>query len=572
MKKILVRLTCSAGLLAIAIATTAAAQVPVPDAGSILRETDPAQQPPPVSKSVGAPAGAPAARAPEGVLVKISAVRITGATRYDEAELHAIVADLIGREVDYLELRQAADKITQRYRADGWFARAYLPEQALDDGVLIIAVIEARVGAVRIEAPAGDSLVRESTIHRMLLAGQHDGDALAIQALERAALLVDELPGVAVAVVLAPGAHAGETDIIARVENSRRWIADVEADNSGIPSTGRERITGQLLLESPLGLGDELATLLNFSSGNRFGRLSYELPAGSNGWRLGASASALEYELGGSFKALDAHGRAATWGLNADFPLVRSNAFNARFVSAVEERRYENFALGLSISKSSVRAARAGLMFDRLDGFGGGGLIQYGLQVTAGSLDLSRNAQDFAMDAATARTDGHYAKVAWNAARLQRLGERDRLLLSISGQNASRNLDSSEQLSLGGASGIRAYPELEASGDQGWTATIEWTHLLTQHWHTALFYDWGAIWQYKRTWAGWNEGRTDLRNRYTLDGMGGSIAWSGWPGLEVRATAATRFGGNPAADPLTGDDGDGSRHEPQVWITARWHL
>jgi hemolysin activation/secretion protein len=556
----------------LALANAAPAQVPVPDAGAILRETDPAQRSAPATSTLGAPAASPITRAREGTLVKISSVRITGATRYDEAELHALVAHLIGREVDYLELRQAADKISQRYRADGWFARAYLPEQSLDDGVLTIAVIEAHVGAVRIEAPAAGTLVGEGTIRRMLLAGQHEGETLEIVALERAALLVDELPGIAVAVVLAPGEQAGATDIIARVENSRRWLANVEADNSGIPSTGRERTTGQLLLESPLGRGDELAALLNFSRGNRFARLSYELPAGSGGWRVGASAATLEYELGGAFKALDAHGRATTWGMSASYPLMRSNRFNARFTSVVEERRYANFAFGLETSSSFVRAARAGLMFDRLDAFGGGGLLQYGLQVTYGALDLSDNAQDFAVDAATTRSDGHYSKISWNAARLQRLGERDRLLLSVSGQNASRNLDSSEQLSLGGSSGVRAYPELEATGDQGWTATVEWTHTFAQHWSAALFHDWGSIWQHKRAWTGWNDGRADLRNRYSLDGVGVSVAWSGFSGFEVRATAATRFGGNPGADPVTGNDGDGARHEPQVWVNVRWHL
>lgn len=559
-------------LFALALADAAAAQVPVPDAGAILRETDPAQRKVPPPNTLGAPAAAPASRAREGTLATIAAVRFTGATRYDEAELQALVAHLIGRKVDYLELRQAADKITQRYRADGWFARAYLPEQSLDDGVLTIAVIEAHVGAVRVEAPAAGARVGEGTIRRMLLAGQRPGETLQIAALERAALLVEELPGVAVAVVLAPGEQAGATDIIARVENSRRWLADVEVDNSGIPSTGRERTTGQLLLESPLGRGDELATLLHFSSGTKFARLSYELPAGTDGWRVGASGSTLEYELGGAFKALDAHGRATTWGMSANYPLMRGNRFNVRFTSAIEERRYANFAFGLETSSSLVRAARAGLMFDRLDAFGGGGVFQYGLQLTCGALDLSDNAQDFAVDAATARSDGRYSKISWNAARLQRLGERDRLLLSVSGQNASRNLDSSEQLSLGGASGVRAYPELEATGDQGWTATMEWTHTFAQHWNAALFYDWGSIWQHKRTWTGWNDSRADLRNRYSLDGAGASVAWSGFSGLEVRATAATRFGGNPGADPVTGDDGDGARHEPQVWVTARWHL
>ncbi len=45
--------------------------------------------------------------------------------------------------------------------------------------------------------------------------------------------------------------------------------------------------------------------------------------------------------------------------------------------------------------------------------------------------------------------------------------------MSVSGQRASKNLDSSEKFSLGGANGVRAYPTGEASGDSGYLATAE---------------------------------------------------------------------------------------------------
>ena len=41
------------------------------------------------------------------------------------------------------------------------------------------------------------------------------------------------------------------------------------------------------------------------------------------------------------------------------------------------------------------------------------------------------------------------------------------------GQLAFDNLDSSEKMELGGAYGVRAYPEGEAFGDEGYIATAE---------------------------------------------------------------------------------------------------
>ena len=47
------------------------------------------------------------------------------------------------------------------------------------------------------------------------------------------------------------------------------------------------------------------------------------------------------------------------------------------------------------------------------------------------------------------------------------------MLFKFSGQLASQNLDSSEHIYLGGARGVRAYPQGEASGDTGALGTVE---------------------------------------------------------------------------------------------------
>ncbi|WP_116808530.1 ShlB/FhaC/HecB family hemolysin secretion/activation protein [Steroidobacter cummioxidans] len=552
----------------------ALSQVRAPDAGTILRETDPTRGlPSRLPNNIG-PAEAVSSpdAAREQARVKVTSVHIVGAKRYSEAQLQAVVQDLIGREVDFFELRRAADRIAQHYQEDGWFARAYLPEQSLSDGAVTITVLEARVGELRIESPEQATRVREEVIREMLMARQLQADGLGIKHLERAALLVDDLPGISAAVVLAPGSSEGVTDIVARVQNTDRVRSALVMDNSGLPATGRERLTGQVALASPLRFGDELVALLNVSEGNRFGRLSYELPVGRDGWRVGAAVSALDYELGDEFKALDAEGKAFTWGFTADYPLIRSNRFDLRFTSGIEERRYENSALGEETSDSRIRAARAGLLANRLDSFGGGGMWVYSALVTAGDVDLSGNAFDLLRDQVTARSDGSYTKYSWNVGRLQRLGDRDRLSVSLAGQFASKNLDSSERLNLGGANGVRAFPELEGGGDQGWIANVEWLHTLSADWQFSLFYDIGSIQQHKRPWTRWNAGNPNLDNRYELQGGGVSVTWTAFSGVEIDASAATRFAGNPGRDPVSGNDADGSRREPQLWISARWSL
>ena len=93
---------------------------------------------------------------------------------------------------------------------------------------------------------------------------------------------------------------------------------------------------------------------------------------------------------------------------------------------------------------------------------------------------------------------------------VQQLGHVTDIMLKAQGQIASRNLDGSEEFYLGGARGVRAYPQGEASGDQGALGTLELRY------HTSLaglilstYLDAGHV-------------------QYTKDGRDGSETLRGW--------------------------------------------
>jgi hemolysin activation/secretion protein len=66
------------------------------------------------------------------------------------------------------------------------------------------------------------------------------------------------------------------------------------------------------------------------------------------------------------------------------------------------------------------------------------------------------------------------------------------IAVSLSGQIAGKNLDSSEQFALGGPNGVRAYPQGEGIGDEGYLANLELRHGLTNNLQALLFYDVGS--------------------------------------------------------------------------------
>ena len=115
-------------------------------------------------------------------------------------------------------------------------------------------------------------------------------------------------------------------------------------------------------------------------------------------------------------------------------------------------------------------------------------------------------------DAGEASTEGSFSKFTTDVNHIRRLGNTVNLHLNFHSQLASRDLDGSEQFSLGGADGVRAYPQGEASGDSGYQATAELRYATPiPYLSLAAFTDWGEVTLSKsygqhRNLAGWGVG------------------------------------------------------------------
>ena len=122
---------------------------------------------------------------------------------------------------------------------------------------------------------------------------------------------------------------------------------------------------------------------------------------------------------------------------------------------------------------------------------------------------------------------------------MQQLGHSTDVMVKVSGQKASRNLDSSEEFYLGGPNGVRAYAQGEGTGDEGALGTAE------VRWHTPLrgltlstFYDAGAV----RVSKGLDGGA----DRVTLRGWGVGAAYSEPGDWFARLDYAKRIGLDPS--------------------------
>ena len=535
-----------------------------PDAGAILRETERQQRQLPTPGPQAIPQK-PAPKAQSALRVTVKAFTLTGNTLVAEPELQAILTPWLGREVSFAELEQATNALAEAYRKRGWLARAQLPEQDITEGLIRINILEGKLGAVRIDDGGKALRVERAMVNDTMTARQQPGDPLNLDALDRSSNILNDTPGVAVVTLLAAGKEASETDAVVKVQDKPLFTGTAQLDNTGSRSTGDQKLTLSLTLDNPSGKGDQISINGNGSEGTTYLKLGYTMPLGSDGLRVGASVSALQYTLvGPDFEALKSKGNAQTYGLNANYPLLRSATRNIAIAAAFDRKDYYNEANAVATSQKRIHTGLLALTGDMLDGLGQGGITLWGVNLTGGEVNLGANPANQNADRSGPRTEGSYHKLGANLAHLQRLTSTATLWASVNAQWAGKNLDSSEKLALGGPAGVRAYPVMEGTGDDGWLATLEGRYNLSPELQITAFFDQGYI---RRDHDASYSGAL-LPATATLRGAGLGLNWSQPGKYTLRATVAQRIGDNPLRALATGKDLDGSLARTRLWLTA----
>ncbi|HVY13172.1 MAG TPA: ShlB/FhaC/HecB family hemolysin secretion/activation protein, partial [Alphaproteobacteria bacterium] len=536
--------------LALALLALPAFAQTAPDAGSLLRSIEKSTPPPTPAPQLGGATGeaAPAARE-SGVKVLVKDFDLQ-ARQFPASELKEVVKGYIGRELTLAELQKAAMKISDYYRDKGFMARAYLPKQKIHNGVVKIIVLEGKLGSIRIDPKSKSRLdpdLAKGFIESRMPAGQllRPGD------LREGVLVLNELPGVSAASSLQKGKQDGETDAVIKLEDGPLLSGAVSADNAGVRSVGSKRGIATLSLNDALGMGDQLSFIGVASGFSQYARMAATAPVGTSGFALGANIAGLRYNVDHDFNSANQNGYALVFGATASYPIIRSSSFSLSADSAFDHKRLVNFSLGLNTSDKDVDVGEVGVSGIASDDVLAGAVNTFGGSLSAGSLDLSANAGNLTQDQASARTNGVYSKVAARAARLQNFDETHQLFVSASGQLAPTNLDSSEQFSLGGPQGVRAYPVNEGLGDLGFLGRVELRHNLMEGFQLFELYDAGWIAQHENTWAGWNAGNPQP-NSYWLQGAGIGANWTPLLGMQLAATLAHTIGNNPGRA-LNGD-------------------
>jgi hemolysin activation/secretion protein len=426
--------------------------------------------------------------------VRIRSVKVTGNHVISTEELKPVLQPYAEKELDFSELEKIAGDITEEYRKRGYtLARAYIPAQDIEDGVVEVTVLEGKVGAIFIK---GNESYSTDFIKRGFNPVVEEG-AIRHSSLEKSLLLLNEYPDLKLTAALEAGEQPGTTDIVATVEDRMPLHLTVDYDNFGTPSVSKNRFgmevnLGRFLLVEGASLSLR-GVIGSDPKSFHYGRASYFVPINNYGTKIGILAYGGDFDVGQALSEFNITSTTWGYGLYLTHPFLRTRIQNLTGEFGFESKDATQFILGDLFSRDKIRMLKAGLNYDWIDSTGRNFIsfsLFQGLEGAFGAMENN--------DPKSSRpgADNRFTKGFLNLARVQRIVDRVSILLRGSGQASTRPLTATEEFYIGGADSVRGYPPGEFLGDDGYSVSTELrvSPLLNQEiLQLALFVDHGAV-------------------------------------------------------------------------------
>lgn len=416
------------------------------------------------------------------------------------------------------------------------------------DGTLRLTVLPGEVADVRVARNSShvkDVRLQRTARHALCPKGVGKRCIVTSKRLERMTLLLQDLPGVSPDVPsLNPDkAPPGQTfvELGAKVSpTARLFSGGASANNFGYASSGTYQFAGNAALTDLFGIGDVFSLAGSVSDkGTWTGSFGASAPVGYDGLRLVASYARTQFSL----PSVNATGNADAVHAGLAYPLVRG--LDANWTASAEgswSRSRQSIAGMSAFPSRRLYGFRLSLQGDTGDRsfIPGANFRSVSIVYSHGQVD-----QDLNGGVDTTGVLGAYNKFYANLTARQYLGHSQFYLLgNLRAQYATRNLDGSEKLTIGGPSAVRAYRVDEGGFDQGAILTLELRRLLTlrngDRFAPGVIFDVATGDYVHHTYPSWQSNLgypvTSLGNSRTFSGAGIGADYHSHTGLNFSLT------------------------------------
>ena len=504
--------------------------------------------------------------------VQVKNFTFNGNKLLTDQELQNVVAKFKGKTLTFDDLQNVVTDIQEYYSSKNRIGKALLPEQEIKDGLVSIKIIEGILGDVVVEQTSPKPRMSVETVKKYFK-GEKDSAYIDTKDLQRKIFILNDLAGINAVGTYEQGKKEGESNFKVTVEDTPFFKGEVAAANYGSKSTGANQAILNASLNNISGIGDLFSANGIKSSGSNYVQASYAIPIEYEGLKLAVNGSKLDYKTLSSFSSTNrSEGNAQTYGANLTYPVYRNDKLSVNARVGFENKDYLNTN---SITAARISDYKIDNLIAGLSGYfytADRASISYNTNLTFGRLKINDATQD-STDSTTARTKGSFEKLAFNISRNQFLPEffNTSWLVSVDGQTANKNLNSSEQISLGGPYAVRAYPTGQGSGSQGVIIKTELQYPYNKEFSFGPFLDVGFVKQYINTYTDW-QGQTRAKNDYSLAATGLSAKYK-YNELNVDGALAYRIGDNPLRN-STGEqlNVDNDYKKIQAWLRLSYNF
>ena len=421
-----------------------------------------------------------------------------GDTLVSSPILHEAVVDYIDRELTLDEMNEVADLITMIYQERGYIlARAIVPEQEIEGGILTIAILEGDVGEVKV---SGQKYYNERVIRRNFLEQIKHG-VIKEELLEKGLLLSQGLQSAETRVVLKPGEKTGSADIVLQTEDKLAFNWTLDFNNFGSRLVGKDRYGTYIDITDPW-WGTTLS--LRGVTGNDpkdsllvKGDLS--IPFGMYGTSLNLSYLEGRYVVGQELADLGLDGDTTIYGLSVSQPMLRQRNQSLTMSIGYENKYTRSYAQDELENIDDLDVYYATLDYDSLDRYLGKNIIS--LAYYWGSLN-----PDDAAPYTRANAEHRFRRYNLSLARIQKVYGNINFMLRGMGQVSNQNLLPIEEMAIGGYGTVRGHDSSMFLGDSGFTISGEFLSAppfiadkilfgqrISQMVQLSLFYDYARV-------------------------------------------------------------------------------
>jgi len=404
-------------------------------------------------------------------LFQLHGVSLTGAQAIPRDQIIRAYQSYLGKQVSQADLATIAGSISDLYRAAGFhLSRAIVPAQDIADGRVRLEVIEGGITEVALKGEGAEQFGLRPLLAPVL--AEHPSR---LATLERQLLLINGRPGVRIADTALEeiGGPTGHFRLIVYVKTWHIYTS-FGVDNLGSSAVGPWQTYAMGAFNSYLLPGDTLALNLSTTPGDprelAFGRLSYDVPVGTDGMRIGASALYSEVRPGDFRRLYNDNTRTDAFEIRGSIvPLQSQRSALTLTAAAGFSNVSESNVFGLFYN-DHIRTVSLTSDYRLQDNFGGNNYFTLTWRQGLDILGASHLGDDFlSRDGAS----GNFSVMdAWFT-RYQTLSDAWSVKMSAAGQIASGPLFTSQQFYLGGAAFGRGYGSAEISGDNGIAGSLE---------------------------------------------------------------------------------------------------